>query len=366
MKKLMSLVTWVMAAVLAIGCGANVERLSDETVGTSRQALETDSESGSYVGNGTSQTITLAANAAMVFVVSGDTGATAADRGGAMAIDSMPAGAGWTWSDATVKYAYIASGGVTFGTNDFTVGSNTKVNKSGETFYWYAIHAGSWIKTGTYVGTTKDGFIGFQTINLGVDCTNALAFAVRGDTDAADGSAAISLPDHDNNLAMAFEQAAAGGKNHTSMTDVVSSIYGVSAGLYVRNGGPGALGFTSNMNVKDTTYYYAVMPSLTGFGTSGVVNATADGVEETVNLGENVRFLLLNHRYNPGGALGTYDPWFQISFDPMPAQASLYLDRSQSQFKSGAAESPTRQATGFLTGNRLDTSTSRVYYVTLR
>ncbi len=99
---------------------------------------------GSYVGNGGTQDITLPWNAKFVNVKADETGASGT---GVCRSDTM--------STARATVFGNTSGALTLGTNKFTVTYNGAdsfhTNKSGVTYYWYAV-AGDSVITGTYTG----------------------------------------------------------------------------------------------------------------------------------------------------------------------------------------------------------------------
>lgn len=107
-----------------------------------------DLETGSYIGNGSSQAIALPWNASAVFVFCSKTKGPAASQGMVFKLATMP-------GDQISQAADSCSNGtgLTLSTSAFIVNSNPLLNASGVKYYWLAVRAGStWIEQGSYVG----------------------------------------------------------------------------------------------------------------------------------------------------------------------------------------------------------------------
>lgn len=106
-------------------------------------------ESGTYVGNGGTQTITIGTGwqPAVVFIASTRTGGPQSQRGIAFKTINMPGDLFLYANPQDVDY----DPGLTILSNGFQV-VNNEVNHSGTTFYWTALRAGPAIDTGTYAG----------------------------------------------------------------------------------------------------------------------------------------------------------------------------------------------------------------------
>lgn len=117
-------------------------------------------ETGSYVGNGGTQTITIGTGwqPACVLIASTRSSGTPSQRGIAFKTVDMPSNLFLYANPQDVDY----DPGLTILSNGFQV-TNNEVNHSGTTFYWTAFRAGPAIDTGTYSGQG----VGSTTVALG-------------------------------------------------------------------------------------------------------------------------------------------------------------------------------------------------------
>jgi hypothetical protein len=112
--------------------------------------------SGVYAGNGSSQTITIGWQPALIIISSDATGGPQTDRATSYKMASMAA-AGYMSGNSSAEYK--TSNGITITSTGFSVGSNDDINDSGDNFYWTAFRAGPWIDTGSYTGTGSNGSV---------------------------------------------------------------------------------------------------------------------------------------------------------------------------------------------------------------
>jgi hypothetical protein len=106
-------------------------------------------ETGTYTGNGTSQTITIGWQPAFVQSVSTRTAGGPNQRGWATKFSGQ-AGSTATKIQSTCS---VATDIITVTSTGFTVGADDSVNRSGETYHWWAIRECPCLDTGSYTGT---------------------------------------------------------------------------------------------------------------------------------------------------------------------------------------------------------------------
>jgi hypothetical protein len=106
-------------------------------------------ETGSYTGNGTSQSITIGWQPEFVLVFSSKSGGNPNQRGGALKCSAMDNASSIRSRQGT---AYT-TGLVTLDSAGFSVGSDDSANRSGETYHWFAMRAAPEIDCGSYTGT---------------------------------------------------------------------------------------------------------------------------------------------------------------------------------------------------------------------
>ena len=123
--------------------------------------------SGSYTGNGTSQTISV--GFAPRFVVVKQVGAGSVQS--CIKYDSMPSGSSHAGSGG------MTTNGITaFGSSDFSVGSDAEVNTNASTYHWFAIGGtSSEITSGTYTGNGSS-----QTVNVTIDPVMVMSVSESG------------------------------------------------------------------------------------------------------------------------------------------------------------------------------------------
>lgn len=124
-------------------------------------------DSGSYAGNGGTQTITIGWQPAVVYITSDRSSGPPSGRSISLKNDQMP---GDDFLSNNADAEFILTNGVTLTSTGFSVGSEQNVNQSGATFYWWAIRKGPWLDTGTYVGVGS----GAPTVTLGRQPTNII------------------------------------------------------------------------------------------------------------------------------------------------------------------------------------------------
>lgn len=109
-------------------------------------------ETGTYVGNGTTQTITIGWQAGSLFVCSSRSAGGPSQRGIGFKFGdpSVISGPNYTRIQST---SAIGLNGITVTTTGFTVGSNDAVNRNGEIYHYAAIRNGPHLDNNTYTGT---------------------------------------------------------------------------------------------------------------------------------------------------------------------------------------------------------------------
>lgn len=125
-------------------------------------------ETGTYTGNGTSQSVTIGWQPAFVMVYSSKSGGNPAQRGGAFKTSNMA-------SDNALGVAGACSynsSHVTLTSSGFSVGSVDQVNRNGESYHYFAVRAGPTFDSGGYTGSTPTP----QAIALGRQPTGVFLF----------------------------------------------------------------------------------------------------------------------------------------------------------------------------------------------
>ncbi len=106
-------------------------------------------ETGSYVGNGGTQSIAVGWQAGLVIIASTRPTGPAAGRGLAF---KMPSMADDDFMECSGSAQFTTVDGVTLTSTGFDVGSDDVINRNTTIFHWVAIRAGPWIDTGSFVG----------------------------------------------------------------------------------------------------------------------------------------------------------------------------------------------------------------------
>jgi hypothetical protein len=105
-------------------------------------------QTGTYTGNGTSQTITIGWQPAFIQACSTRTAGGPGQRGWATKLPNQA-------TSTAVKIqstCSVATGIITITATGFTVGADDSVNRSGETYHWWAIRDAPQVDSGQYVG----------------------------------------------------------------------------------------------------------------------------------------------------------------------------------------------------------------------
>lgn len=305
--------------------------------------FERVSESGSYSGNGTSQTITLPWNAALVFICSSNT-STNANKGGGVKIDAMPSAAFYRLrqvNNGNAEYLYVTANGITLGTADFSVGSDTRINASGVTYYWFAIKAGPWIQTGSYAGAQLAAVNTAQSIAIGRTCERSLIIVAQANTTIS--QIAFRLGQLANGAAWFLLSGGTAGFVSTGLS-------WTSTGFDVTNEG------VADLNTLLETYYYAVLFESPGgsrtqasFGSTFLGQSRADSgsavTDNVITTGQNTTFVM---KHGAGSRL-------YFSFDPMAARGALFCGTNDCVFATSTVV-PQRDSTGYHSGTDVGTS----------
>jgi hypothetical protein len=151
-------------------------------------------ETGSYTGNGSSQTITIGWQSSIVFTMSNRTAGGATQRGLGLKFASMA-------SDTFVK-AQATTGfdtdGITITSTGFSVGGDNSVNRNGDTYYWCAIRDGHYVDTGSYTG-------GGGTTTVTINRQPGYIFHARDGSGATPDEMSVKHPSHATALYWSFE-----------------------------------------------------------------------------------------------------------------------------------------------------------------
>jgi hypothetical protein len=103
---------------------------------------------GSYTGNGGTQSISIGWQPAVVMTF--DTkGGTPNNRACSLKLPDM---AGDDVLLCSTTAVFLTANGLTIVSDGFDLGSDQRINGSGDTYHWVAFRAGPWIDTGTYTG----------------------------------------------------------------------------------------------------------------------------------------------------------------------------------------------------------------------
>jgi hypothetical protein len=112
-------------------------------------SLEKIIATGSYSGDGASQSISIGWQPAMVMIVSSRTTGPSTGRGVAFKFADM---AGDDFACCETEAVYTTSNGITLTSDGFSVGSDDCINKNAQTFYWVAFRECPAVDTGSYTG----------------------------------------------------------------------------------------------------------------------------------------------------------------------------------------------------------------------
>lgn len=112
-------------------------------------SLEVIHDTGSYTGNGGTQTITIGWQPAAVIIVSARSGGPPGGRGANIKTTDM---AGDQFFSLNTDAEMRSGNGVTLTSTGFSLGSDQLVNHGGETFHWWAIRESGALQTGVYTG----------------------------------------------------------------------------------------------------------------------------------------------------------------------------------------------------------------------
>lgn len=111
-------------------------------------SLDVVIQTGSYTGNDATQSVAIGWQPALVLTFI-DKGGGPANRAIGIKTPEMAGDDAMMCSSAAV---FLTTNGLTLTSTGFDVGSDTRINSSGDTVYWMAIREGSWLDTGSYTG----------------------------------------------------------------------------------------------------------------------------------------------------------------------------------------------------------------------
>lgn len=175
---------------------------------------------GSYVGTGASLTISSLAFQPDVVIIKGNTTGNCFVKTSSMA---STASKQWTSNTGSVTNAITA-----LTSNGFTVGTNSNVNTSSATYYFYAFQAGTSLKVGTYTGN------GVASRNITIGGSSDFTLIVP--TTSGYGGAAI-FEDAAYGGGYAYDARGAGVSVATGYAQPASPTTGATT-IWTRAGGP--------------------------------------------------------------------------------------------------------------------------------
>lgn len=106
-------------------------------------------ETGTYVGNSSTQSIIIGWQPALVMTIKATTGGGPSTRCWSFKFASMP---GAEFCECADEAKMTVADGITITSTGFDLGSDGVINDSAITYHWIAVRAGPWIDTGTYTG----------------------------------------------------------------------------------------------------------------------------------------------------------------------------------------------------------------------
>ena len=279
---------------------------------------------GSFTGNGTTQTITLPWTPAVVMLVNSNTG-TATHKGMAVKFDVMPTTGMFVFGSAkSGTSGYITTNGLSFSGASFIVGSNLIINGNGDTIYWAAFKQGPWIDTGTYAGNKTDGVGGTQTIVTGRSSQNAQLMIAKNGTAKSFSFRLAGLA----NLAQFMYTT-------TANLTTANTLQYASNGFIVNNV---SAGNPASLNVLGETFYYAILYETDGDLVNGDLGDTRTAVSDTTTTGGAGTTTTITLGSKPhvvwAGFFGGTTR-LDVSFDSMPSPGGMDF-----QFGGQAANNP--------------------------
>jgi hypothetical protein len=209
-----------------------------------------NARTGVYTGNGSSQTVSIGWQPALVVIASARSTGPPTGRGLSFHILGMAAASMLTCSD---DGTFFASQGITLTSTGFSVGNEDVINRNTDTFYWAAWRQGPHVDVGTYTG---DG-VGPDSILLGPTSpvnhrTPGFVVVLRTTTAPTVFVSALN----------SFTPTAYNSFFRTSVVATPSSIDHVAGGFSVNN----------DANVSGETYFWAAIQAGLNVGTRMTVS----------------------------------------------------------------------------------------------
>lgn len=231
-------------------------------------------EVGTYSGNGSTQSISIGWQPAVVIILSSRRGGPATGRAFSLKTTTM---AGDDFLASNTAGEYVTTNGVTLTSTGFDLGSEDQVNRNTVDFFWLAIREGPHISTGSYTGDASDP----RTISVGGK-QPALVYLARTGTD--------DVLWHKNAL-MTTDWAA------SFVTQLAISnpfITLVSGGFEVED----------TVNLTSNTYHWFAMSALPGSTRHwrGGTYTGDDSDPRTIAVGIQPLFIFISHGGDPGVA----------------------------------------------------------------
>lgn len=297
------------------------------------------SESGSFTGNGSSQTVEIGWQPAFVMVGAlKASGGNTSTRGFSLKLGNMPSSSTFYLRAAGV--AYEASGGITITSTGFSVGSQAIHNASGVTIAWWAIRdVPGFVELGTYTGAQLIADETPQVITTAKSPARALIAMIRANTGAGQ---------------FAERCAARPAENCTVIGSVLRTRIVSPSGLFQFSGNSFTVandGTNSAFNVSGETYYYLVVYSSEGGSDDSDTFGSTRAYHGDSRNGSSINAVVTT-------GLPTKQCWSSntarnsFSFDPMPLNGWFTSGGADGhyQLRSSVTQLPERTADGYETG----------------
>jgi hypothetical protein len=260
-------------------------------------------ETGTYTGNGTSQSITIGWQPAFVQAVSTRTAGGPNQRGWA----TKYSGQSGSTSNKVQSTCQVATDIITIDATGFTVGADDSVNRNGETYHWWAIRECPCLDSDSYTGadpTDTALVLNRQPTWIFLSDQNTASVAIKYEQDA------------DNTI---WRYNTSGGR---------------VAGLTIGSTGFTATGAELNDNGAVFMYlsFYDLVGATRHFETGSY---TGSGAGQTITLGRQPRIILIE---------GTGSNKIGLKTDTMPDGG---IGQVISTYTWGASVGPTMLSTGF-------------------
>ncbi|HUU21635.1 MAG TPA: hypothetical protein VM389_03785 [Phycisphaerae bacterium] len=286
-------------------------------------SLTKNIDTGSYAGNGTSQTVTIGWQPAEVIIVGDRTGGPTGGRAACFKDSAM---ADDDFLEVRQTTQITTANGITLTATGFSVGSDAVINNSGNTFYWIAFRQSPWVDVVTWTG---DGVGGGQAITTGRQPLRVRMAQVS-------GAEAFLFKHH---------SAGAGGIHYETTGAVVDPLITMQA-----------TGFLVQADANLSAESYAAVVQYRDSGSTQHLEEgsfTGSGVGQTITLGQQPKVLLILNETNPRIFFKTGD---------MPTDNHAELSSAYNWMSPGEI---TITATGFSVTGNADASGDTIRYLAI-